>query len=72
MIAKRLKPFIGHHISLEQFGFLPDRQILDAVGIVQEVFHSAKYKRHPAVSLKLDLEKAYDKVNWLMLRMTLL
>ena len=72
IIAERLNPFLGHHIFPGQFDFLHDHQILDAVGIVHEVFQSAKSKRHPTVFLKLDIEKAYDKVNRSMLRMTLL
>ena len=72
IIAERLKPYLGLHISPEQFGFLHDRHILDVVGIVQEVTHSAKLKHQLTISLKLDLEKDYDKVNWSLLRLTLL
>ena len=35
IIAGRLKEGSGKFISAEQFGFLPRRQITDAVGIVQ-------------------------------------
>ena len=34
IIAERLNPFLGIHVSAEQFGFFPNRQILDAVRIV--------------------------------------
>lgn len=71
IIAERIKPFLGVHVSDEQFGFLPDHRILDAVGLVQEVLHSAKARLAPAISLKIDLEKSYDKVNWSFLCLTL-
>jgi hypothetical protein len=55
-----LSAFIGE----EQFGFLHNRQIHDAVSITQEVLHSVKKKNLKATILKLDLSKAYDRVNW--------
>lgn len=72
IIAEHLKPFLGKFISPKQFGFFPNRQILDAVGIVQEVLHSIHSKQSPTIIVKLDLEKSYDKVNWTMLRLTFL
>ena len=36
---------------------------MDAAGIVQETLHSIKSKKLSAMLLKLDLEKAYDKVD---------
>lgn len=71
IIAERLKPVLGKFISVEQFGFLPNRQILHAVGIVQEVLQSVKSKKLSALILTLDLEKAYDKVDWSFLRLIL-
>lgn len=41
-IAEIKKPFLARVISREQFYFLPNRQILDAVDIAQEVIHSVK------------------------------
>jgi hypothetical protein len=59
-------------VSEEQLGFIKGRQILDAIGSVQEVLHSIKHKRMKALVLKLDLKKAFDCVNWDYLRMILL
>ena len=72
VIANRVKPFLFVGISKERFGFLYNKQILDAIGSTQEVFHSVKYKKSLALSLKLDLEKDYDMVNWFFLRLVLL
>ena len=63
IIADRLKPMLGKAISEEQFGFLQGRQIHDVVGLVQDSLHSVKKKRLCAFILKLDLEKAYDRIS---------
>lgn len=59
-------------ISEEQFGFLFNRKILDAVSSVQEDLHTIRIKKLPATVMKLDLAKAYNKVNWTFLRLVLL
>ena len=58
-----MKPLLGKHISARQFVFLPNRQIMDAVGIVHEGIHSVKLKKSCAYILKSDLEKAYDNID---------
>lgn len=72
IIANRIKPFLSNHISQEQFAFLDHRHIQDAIGTAQEALHSIKYKKLKGISLKIDLSKAFDKVNWLFLKMILL
>ena len=61
LITERIMPILGNHILDEQYGFLPNRQILDVVGISQECLHSVKKKKLTAFILKLDMEKAYDQ-----------
>ena len=72
IIAGRLKPFLDSGISREQFGFLKDRQISEPIGIVQEVLHSVKTKNRCAFVLKLDLSKAFDRVDWTYVRLILI
>ena len=43
--AVRLKPFLDEAISAHQFGFLHNRQIIELVGITQELLHSIKLKK---------------------------
>jgi hypothetical protein len=64
IIAIRLKLYLSKSLSLEQFGFLKGRKILDVVGVAQECLHNIKSKKLKALVLKLDLQKAYDCVNW--------
>lgn len=54
-------------ISLQQFGFVPRRQILDSIMLVHEVIHSLEVGKREGFLLKLDLSKAYDHVDWTLL-----
>ena len=44
--------------------FVEGRQILDGITLVHETIHSLKAMKTPVMLLKLDLSKAYDKLNW--------
>lgn len=73
IIVSRLKPLLPSLISPNQSSFVPGRQIADNIAIVQEMIHSFKNKKGHVgnVVWKIDLEKAYDKMNWEFLRETL-
>jgi hypothetical protein len=51
-------------VSKSQNALIRDRQILDHVLIVNECLDSRIINGEPDVLYKLDLEKAYDHVNW--------
>jgi delta-aminolevulinic acid dehydratase/porphobilinogen synthase len=72
IIATGIKTLLSFGISKEQFGFLEGRQITDAIGVVQETLHRIKVKNIKALVLKIDLIKAYDKLDWGFLRLVLL
>jgi len=72
IIAIKLKTFLSFGISKEQFGILEGRQITYTIGVVQEVLHSIKVKKNKSLALKLNLVKAYDRVDWGFLRIFLL
>lgn len=72
VLAVGLKPLLSNYISVEQFNFLEDRQIHEAIGSAQEGLQSIKLSNDPAVVIKLDLSKAYDKLSWFYLRLLLL
>jgi hypothetical protein len=71
IIARRLKPLLSSSISKEQFGFLEGRQIHEAIGVAQEGLHSLKTKKAKGTILKIDLSKAFDRVNWSYIRLLL-
>uniref|UniRef100_A0A2N9EZP9 Reverse transcriptase domain-containing protein n=1 Tax=Fagus sylvatica TaxID=28930 RepID=A0A2N9EZP9_FAGSY len=56
-------------ISPAQSAFIPGRWITENQLIVQEILHSFKKRKVKGdfVALKLDLQKAYDRVNWVFL-----
>jgi len=62
-IANRIRGKMVEHVSLEQFSFLKDRLITNAIGMVQESLHSAKVHKKLWLFLKLDIKKAYDHVS---------
>jgi hypothetical protein len=63
-ITNRLSP-IGHRIiAPTQTTFLKGRFILESVVSVHEVIHSVHSRGESGVVLKLDYEKAYDRVDW--------
>ncbi|XP_060962206.1 uncharacterized protein LOC115708945 [Cannabis sativa] len=70
-IANRLKSILCDLISHNQGAFLSDRIIFDNIIIANEVIHAITNRKTGKVgwaSLKLDKEKAFDKVEWDFIR----
>jgi hypothetical protein len=44
--------------------FIKGRYIIESVVTAHEIIHSVHQSEEPGVVLKLDYEKAYDKVSW--------
>lgn len=67
ILTTRLQPFMGSIISEQQSAFITGRQVHDNIIVAHEVFHFLKHKRvgsKASVAIKLDLNKAYDRVCW--------
>lgn len=60
----RLEKVMGKIINKSQSGFLKERNIMDGIMALHEILHHTKSKKKEGLILKLDFEKAYDKLNW--------
>lgn len=66
ILANKLKPILNRLISPNQSAFLPGRQITDNIIVSHELIHSMKTskKKKGFLALKIDLSKAFDRVEW--------
>lgn len=66
LVVNRIRSFMCQLISEEQTSFVPGRQIIDNIIIMQEVMHSVRIQHSSIGSfiIKVDLEKAYDRLSW--------
>lgn len=70
-LANRLKKIIGYAVSEVQSAFVPHRAITDNIIIGHECLHSIRGTKtglNGMSALKLDLSKAFDRVEWSYLR----
>jgi hypothetical protein len=72
-IANRFCQLIDVFISEEQSSFIPGRLITNNVLIAYESIHYLKQKKGKsgACVVKLDITKAYDRVEWSYLRLNM-
>ena len=69
----RIRPVLDKLISPSQSAFVPGRWIAENQLFVHELLHSFKRRKVKGgfIALKIDLQKAYDKVNWSFLQTVL-
>jgi hypothetical protein len=73
-IANRIKSILPEVISPQQSAFLPGRLITDNTLLAFETFHHLKHnknKKKGFVGIKLDMAKAYDRLEWDFIENTL-
>ncbi|KAL0374377.1 UNVERIFIED_CONTAM: putative mitochondrial protein [Sesamum radiatum] len=66
-IANRIKPFMNSIISATQSAFIPGRLITDNIIVAYELNHFLKAKKGGQkgfAAIKLDMSKAYYRVEW--------
>ena len=70
IIINRIRPHVQHLVSPLQAAFIPGRKGLDNMIIAQEILHFMEKKkgRVGTMALKIDLEKAFDRLEWSFLR----
>ena len=67
-LTGRLTKVAEKIVSATQTAFIPGRHILEGVSVLHEVVHEIQKTKATGIILKLDFEKAYDKVQWTFLR----
>ena len=74
IIVVRFRPMLDKLVSLVQSAFVLGRKGVDNAIIMKEIIHkiSKKKGRVGYMTVKVDLEKAYDKLKWSFIRETLL
>ena len=70
ILVTRLRPCMTNLISPNQVSFVPGRHITDNIIVAQEMLHKFKSSKGKKgfVAWKIDLSKAYDRLNWNFIR----
>lgn len=65
VITNRLKPLMADLVGLEQASFIPGRHTMDNIIVRKKLYTLlGKAKEKGALITKIDLEKAYDRIDW--------
>ena len=66
ILISRLRPLLKKMIDSTQVAFIPNRNIAENIILVQEIVHNfrTKRKKKGCIGLKIDFQKAYDKMEW--------
>ncbi|KAH9782560.1 reverse transcriptase domain-containing protein [Citrus sinensis] len=73
-VANRFKQILHQIISPMQSAFIPDRLITDNVIVGYECLHKIRHckgRKNGLVALKLDVSKAYDRLEWSFIEQTM-
>ena len=60
----RLEGCLSKIINIAQNAFIKGRNIMEGVMCLHEILHDTRCKKKEGLILKLDFEKAYDKISW--------
>ncbi|GJS72426.1 hypothetical protein Tco_0705267 [Tanacetum coccineum] len=72
IIANRVKEGLGDIVSINPAAFIPGCRISDNILLTLELMRNYHRRRGPArCALKVDIQKAYDTVDWIFLRLFL-
>jgi hypothetical protein len=72
VLTDRLVPVASKIIGSNRTGFVKGRNILDGVVVLHEVLHELRRSKRQGLIMKIDFEKAYDRVSWVFLKKVLI
>lgn len=75
VMVSRLKPLTNSLVTPKQIAFVGNRLIQDNLVVAHEAFHFLKQRsgsKGRGLAVKIDMNKAYDRVEWPFLEATLL
>nr|XP_025692546.1 uncharacterized protein LOC112794781 [Arachis hypogaea] len=74
VLVNRFRPFLSEIIGPLQGGFIPRRGTTENIIIAQEIMHFMRKTKSKkgSMAFKIDLEKAYDRVDWRFLETSLI
>ncbi|WMV57474.1 hypothetical protein MTR67_050859 [Solanum verrucosum] len=64
VLTERLKKVMPKLVDEQQMAFIKGRQIMDAILVANECVDMRYRSKVPGILCKLDIEKAYDHLNW--------
>ena len=66
ILVERIRPYLNKLVSPIQSAFVPGRKGIDNVLVAQELFYAVDGKKGKEgyMAIKVDLEKAYDRLEW--------
>jgi hypothetical protein len=71
VLTNRVSGVASKVIGPSQSTFIRGRNIMEGVVVLHETIHELRRKKDCGVILKLDVEKAYDKIKWPFVQQTL-
>ena len=69
--SNRLNAVSNHVVRPSQTTFMQGGNILNGIGILHETVHEMHLKNMSGIELKIYFQKAYDKIKWPFLQLTL-
>jgi hypothetical protein len=72
VLTNRLIPVVQRVVGKNQTGFIKGRNILEGVVVLHEVIHELHSSKQKGLILKIDFEKAYDRVRWSFLEQVMI